>query len=178
MFFFLPSIYLGVYLIKNPYLETETVTKTNTITKSLNAILKPHFNLEERKSIIRQILIKFKGSNIQYRLPNNQFLILTTNERIVNKLRRYPKSPFPLLINVENFSNNVGEFNKDLQEYGIKTREKLQDHPNNRESVGNNIYLVNYQTLNSKGNRYLRKQYHRLENYRKISKTNSYWALS
>jgi len=96
-------------------------------------------------------------------------------------LRKYPQSPFPLLTNLERFSNTVGGWNTELQEFGIQSRLKEGDEhllPGHEPNVGIMVHLAYYGTLSSSGNRYLRHQYSRLESYRLAGRITSYWDLS
>jgi len=156
------------------------VTQTNSILRRLNAILRPYFpDKEARLNLIKTLLTQFENSSfLKYPLPDNHFLILSKTERKLKSLRRYEESPFPLLSNMENFSNNVGRWNEELLAYGIKTREKLNDLSNNTSRVGSQIHLINYKTLNSKGNQYLKRQYKRLSVLRKSNRITAYWNLS
>ena len=156
------------------------MTTSNSILRTLNRLLKPYVSdVESRKGLIDLLVKKFEDrSYLKYELDNHKFLILSKDERKLNSLRRYPGSPFPLLRNLEGFSITTGEWNKELIEYGIQTREKLDDHESNGSLVGSHIYLVCYKTLNGKGNKYLKRQYKRLNHYRSHSHWSEYWELS
>jgi hypothetical protein len=135
---------------------------------------------EERNLHIQAILSQFvKEQFVKYPLDDKSYIILSKNDRKLKNLRKYDKSPFPLLTNLEAFGNTVGQLHESLLKYGIKTREKLNDNPlTPLDSLGTQIYLVYYQTTNSRGNHYLRRQYERLRKYRAGNRIKSYWKLS
>lgn len=114
---------------------------------------------------------------MKYRLDDQHYLLLTREERKIKQHKRYFNSPFPLLSNLEFFSNTLGEWNKSLLTYGLKTRVK-NDDPCEKTSLGSHIYLSSYTTGNYKSNRYLKTQYKRLEKYRSTRNVKSYWKLS
>lgn len=103
---------------------------------------------------------------------------MSKTSRTLKNLRRFPNSPFPLLSNLESFSNTIGSINEELLSYGLQTRERLEDHPDNWSDVGTQVHLIYHTTLNSKGNRYLRRQYKRLNQYRNQRDWKSYWQHS
>ena len=150
------------------------------LTQTLNRFLKPHVpDRKVRQTLIPKLTAQFeKCSFLKYNLSSNIFLILSRDERKIRSLRRYKESPFPLLKNLEGFSIMLGEWNQELQQYNLQSREKLGDHSHNESLVGCQIYISCYDTISSKGNQYLRKQYRRLETYRQHSLTDSYWDLS
>ena len=146
------------------------------LTQTLNRFLKPHVpDRKVRQTLISKLNAQFeKCSFLKYNLSSNQFLILSRDERKIRSLRRYKESPFPYLKNLEGFSIMLGEWNQELQDYNIQSREKLGDNPHNESLVGCQIFISCYNTINSKGNRYLRKQYRRLESYRQHHLIDSY----
>lgn len=93
-------------------------------------------------------------------------------------MKRYYNSPFPLLSNLEFFSNTIGQWNRTLLAYGIKTREKYGDNPDNHATTGSQIFLSSYSTGTYRGNKYLKNQYKRLRKYRLEGRVNAYWKLS
>jgi len=126
---------------------------------------------------LKEILKEFgHKSYLKYKLDSGSYLILTKDSRKIQSYKRYYDSPFPLLGNLEVFSTTVGEWNNELKKYGLKTRSKANEHPTTL--VGTKIHLCYYDTLNSKGNRYLRQQYKRLNLYRTSGNSLRYWRLS
>lgn len=152
--------------------------------QNLDRILKSYdIKVDERKLHIANITAQFcnNRSFLKYPLDTNTFLILTKDERKVKHLRRFKNSPFPLLSNLEKFVNTVGSWNLELEAFGIKTRLKINDPTPSElkdKDVGTQIHLVCYQTANSKGNHYLKRQYLRLKLLRKELKIQAYWDLS
>lgn len=130
---------------------------------------------------LESIAQQFSGNRkfLKYELDHNSYLILTTDERKLCNFRKYRNSPFPLLSNLELFSNTVGQWNQDLLSFGIKTREKYHDNPETKRlNLGTKIHLVLFQSPNQKGNKYLRTQYSRLEKLRRTGDTKQYWEVS
>lgn len=70
----------------------------------------------------------------------------------------------------------MGSWNYELKSYGIKTRTTSKDH-STPTSWGTKIFLVRHDTVLSSGNSYLRKQYHRLQQYRDHGLIIEYWQL-
>lgn len=136
--------------------------------KDLDRILKNYnFLKEDRKILIEKIIHKFENKDyIKYPLNDQEYLILVKDDRKLKNLKRYSNSPLPLLSNIGMFSNSVGCYNKTLLNFDIKSREKLTDHPSNHSATGSQIFLVHYNSVNSKGNRYLKHQYSRLTKLR------------
>ena len=153
---------------------------TTQIIRDLDRILKHYIAEPEiRKLQVNQILLHYsKKSYIKYSLDDRAYLILSKVERKLNCLKRYKNSPFPLLSNLERFSQTIGSWNEELLQFGLKTREKLRDHAANEDLVGTKIYLSFYHTENSKCNAYLKRQYRRLEKYRSSKNITAYWKLS
>lgn len=154
---------------------------TNTsILHDLNRILKHYIaNPEERKLQVDQIILQYsRNSFIKYPLDAKAYLILSKDERNLLHKKRYSNSPFPLLSNMERFSKTIGSWNEELQLFGLKTREKLLDHSDNTDLVGNQIHLCYFHTHNNKANKYLKRQYRRLEKYRSQLSITNYWKLS
>lgn len=152
----------------------------NNLIKDLNALLKHEIpQKEERLLLIEKLVSQFgKTSSLKYMINEKSYLILTKDERITKRLKRYPESPFPLLSTVELFSNSIGLWNSALLQYGLQTRAKLHDLPNNYSEVGTQIFLIHVNKINLRGNRYLRRQYKRLKAFRSFSKIADYWKLS
>ena len=133
---------------------------------------------EEHKLHLNTITSQFQNkAELKYPLDDRSFLVLSKDVRSFNRLRRYKNSPFPLLSNLEVYSNSLGSWNAELHEYGIKTRYKRDDYPSKAETAGTNIHLAYYRTFSSKGNRYLRRQYKRLRILRDDKQYSSYWKL-
>ena len=145
----------------------------------MDGILKNHVPLPEaREALIKKLVLSFRNkATLKYALDNTTFIILTKDERKLQNLKRYSNSPFPLISNLGLFSNSIGEWNKSLSDFGLKTRERYHDHSSNHESCGTKIFLASYDTLNSKSNRYLKHQYKRLERLRSLSSHQAYWKL-
>lgn len=120
------------------------------------------------------MLLEFEEKReYKYALTNTQSILLLRDERSKSNLKRYYNSPFPFLSNLEYFSNSIGELNRDLAQFGIKTRLKSDDLPLPNKS-GFLIYLIYTETINSHCNRYLLKQYKRLTTYREQNQIHSY----
>jgi hypothetical protein len=154
--------------------------KNSQLIQNLDRILKSYdIKVDERKLHITNITAQFcnNRSFLKYPLDTNTFLIITKDARKVKHLRRFKNSPFPLLSNLEKFVNTVGSWNLELEAFGIKTRLKINDPtPSDlkEQDVGIQIHLVCYQTANSKGNSYLKRQYLRLKTMRKDLKIKAY----
>jgi hypothetical protein len=58
----------------------------------------------------------------------------------------------------------VGDWHTALGEFGLKTRTRYKEHP--FLEVGTKINLVSIDTVTSKGNNYLKRQYKLLTRYR------------
>jgi len=130
----------------------------------------------ERDQFIKSLLKQFESKNyLRHFLPDNTSIILQKDERKLNRLRRFDQSPFPLLSSIEYFSNSVGKWNEQLMNYGIKSRTKLGDLPSNE--VGVNIHLIRHDSLSSKGNSFLKRQYSRLRTLREQHKILAYWRV-
>jgi len=93
-------------------------------------------------------------------------------------LRTYPNSPLPLLTNLEYFRHSCGEWNESLSPYQLKTRVKYDDPETNSSKSSIDLYVILSETINSKGNSYLRRQYKRLEQYRNKGEFSLYWQES
>lgn len=129
----------------------------------------------ERLHLIKHLLKQFERcTTMRYFLSSQSSIILSKDERKLNKLRRFRNSPFPLLSNVEYFSSSVGEMNTELIKYGIKSRSKINDK-NSNVDPGIKIHVLYHDTINARGNRYLRRQYARLEHYRRHHRLQLYW---
>lgn len=87
------------------------MNKPKTILQNLNYLLKPYIiEKDERKTLIQRLVEKFENrSYIMYQIDPSKFIILTKDERRLINKKRYKKSPFPLLSNIENFSSNAGD---------------------------------------------------------------------
>jgi hypothetical protein len=137
---------------------------------------------EERIILIEKIVSQFvKRKIIFHRLNDNSYLILSKDERKIKNLKRYENSPLPLFSNLESFSCSIGDFNEELLQYGITSRLQYGDLNSETETlytIGSKIHLVYYKTLTARGNRYLRRQYHRLREFRHYKNVSGYWKLS
>lgn len=130
---------------------------------------------------VEAILKEFttNGRFLKYSLNLNSYIILTKDERTIQHLRRYRKSPFPLLSNIERFSNTIGRWNDELMKFGIKSRAKYDDPSElSLENLGTRVHLVYYNTPSFKGNQYLLRQYKLLSGLRRNHEIASYWDLS
>lgn len=124
--------------------------------------------------MIKELVTQFElEGSLRYPLDSQTSLIILKDERRLNNLKRYEASPYPLVSNVEYFSNSVGGWNEELLSYGIKTRSKPHDL-DQPSDLGSRIHLVKLDTINSRGNRYLKRQYRRLEYYRSHNLNNEY----
>jgi hypothetical protein len=122
---------------------------------------------EARMLFINKLLARFeKQVSLEINLTPNIKLILSRDIRAKNKHKKYENSPFPFLVNMDCYSNTIGEYNSELLSFGLQTREKLDDHADNSSLVGNHVQLILIENLCGKGNTYLRKQYKRLMKYR------------
>lgn len=139
--------------------------------------MKSYYSLKtERDSKLKDILTQFgETSCLKYSLDNHTSLILTKDERSLNSKRRFKNSPFPLLTNIEYFSSSVGDWDQDLLDYGIRSRRKS---PSTGSSLGVRIHLIKLDSINSRGNRYLKRQYRSLERYRSYRNYARYWIHS
>lgn len=118
---------------------------------------------------------QFEGkASLKYVLTNNITLILLKDKRKLNSLRRFKDSPFPFLTNLECFSCSLGSWNQELLSYGIKSRLKFDDETTFPSEYGSKIHLVQLDSINSRGNRYLHRQYSRLSTYRQSNDINRY----
>lgn len=125
---------------------------------------------EERQLIIIDILKGFDKKTVyKYKLSDQSFLILTQDERKTSNLRRYTDSPFPLLMNLEEYSISLGDWNKEMLKHGLKCRAKLKDPGLISEAISTQIKLIYYNSPSSKGNHYLKRQYKRLARYRQTN---------
>lgn len=130
---------------------------------------------KERKTLIKDLVHQFEGkSSLKYVLTNNITLILLKDQRKLNSLRRFKDSPFPFLTNIECFSSSLGDWNQELLSFGIKSRIKYDDLTNYPSEYGSHIHLVKLDSINSRGNRYLHRQYLRLTTYRQINDVTRY----
>ena len=133
---------------------------------------------EARMLFITKLLARFERQvSLEINLTPCLKLILSRDSRDKNKHKRYYDSPFPFLVNMDCYSNTIGEYNSELLSFGLQTREKLDDHSNNSSLVGSHVQLILIENLCGKGNTYLRKQYKRLRHYRETDLP-SYWNLS
>jgi len=158
-------------------------TKSTNIILHLNRILKTNLPLkEERLILLEQISSEILTSDrtfYHFPLGQHEHLIITRDQRKIKNLRKFDKSPFPLLSNVEIFSKTLSEWNVDLASYGIKARSKWQENNGPIDpSGGLQIKLIYSSTLNSRGNSYLKRQYSRLSGFRQHHQISSYWKLS
>lgn len=125
--------------------------------------------------MISYLLRQFERcTTLRYHLTRNSSLILSKDERSLNKFRRYKSSPFPLLSNIEYFCSSVGEMNTELAKFGILSRSKINDK-NSKVIPGTKVHILYHDSANAKGNKYLRKQYARLESYRRKHHIQFYW---
>lgn len=153
---------------------------TITIIKQLDLLLKNYYpDKKERKTLIKDLVHQFEGkASLKYVLTNNITLILLKDQRKLTSLRRFKDSPFPFLTNIECFSSSLGDWNQDLLSYGIKSRLKFDDLTTSSFHPGVKIHLLKLDSINSRGNRYLHRQYARLSTYRKTNNISRYWETS
>jgi len=159
-------------------MNTNLSTNANLL-KTLTRILTSHgIKGEEQKLHLTSITSQFRDKvELQYHLDDRSFLVLSKDIRSMNRLRRYRNSPFPLISNLEVFSNSLGSWNTELLDYGLKTRYKTGDYSTTTGVAGINIHLAYYRTFSSKGNQYLKRQYKRLRILRDQKEYNAYWKL-
>lgn len=132
---------------------------------------------QARKILRQEILLQFeKHSFYSYRVSDQVTLILSKDSRTLKPHRKYKNSPFPFLTNVSYFSSSVGSWNEELREYGIKHRTKEGDP--SPQAVNTRIYLVKLDSISTRGNKYLKRQYKRLEDMRNQGQVTAYWRLS
>ena len=158
--------------------EKKTLKVTTPLLKKLDQLLQKEIaDLSRRQTLIKDLLNQFKTkSTLIYSLSDNTSIILLKDESKLNRLRRYVDSPFPYLSNIEFFSSSVGDWDSELKQYGIKTRNKGKI-PCSLASLGTQIYLIRHQSVLSQGNHYLKRQYRRLELYRTRGEITKYWKL-
>lgn len=151
---------------------------TIKLIKHLDFLLKEYIHEATARKILRQeILLQFeKHSFYTYRVSDQVTLILSKDSRIIQPHRRYKNSPFPFLTNVSYFSNSVGSWNKELLEYGITSR--LKDGDTATPDVSSRIYLIKLDSISTQGNKYLKRQYKRLESLRRTGNILEYWKQS
>ena len=89
--------------------KTNISTSTNLL-KTLSRILRSHgMRGEEQKLHLNTITTQFQNkAELKYSLDDRSFLVLSKDVRSLNRLRRYKNSPFPLLSNLEVYSNSLG----------------------------------------------------------------------
>jgi hypothetical protein len=125
------------------------VTIQNYLLKDLDKILKNYIlKKENRILLIESIASQLeKRKFLRYRLTDQYYITLTKDERKIKSLRKYEGTPFTLLYNLESFSTSRGAWNKELIEYGIKTRAKYEDEIHTLSEIGSRIHLVYYKSL-------------------------------
>lgn len=149
-------------------IKIQITSNTNTkLLHHLDLILKEYIqDRVSRKTIKLNILKQFSNqSSHSYRLDDSTSLILLKDHRKLKRLSKYDNSPFPFLKNVVYFSTSVGEWNTELEAYGIRCRAKYEE-PCSSNSISSRIHLVRLDTISSRGNRYLQRQYKELERSR------------
>jgi len=149
------------------------------IIKQLERILKVYYedpNELKRRALF--ILHEFEEQGYcQYFLTKDESIILLRDERRPPfRLRKFLKSPFPYLSNMEYFGLESGPWNEELAAYGIKCRSKYGDYPHSKG--GSRIHLIQHWSLNNRCNQYLKQQYKRLLHYRTSQQYHLYWKLS
>lgn len=166
--------------ICEPWLGNPVTTTNKSLFKEITKILKNYYpEATQRTEILEYIIPRFEKEGY-YRYPLDEFtsLILLKDQRAINSSKRFEASPFPYLTNVEYFKNTVGEWNQDLQHFGIKTRSKWKEVDHLPSICGSHIHLALSNTPSSRGNKYLKKQYKLLSNYRQHSAISEYWNTS
>lgn len=113
-----------------------------------------------------------------YPLDQEAFLLLTPEEINIPTNKRYSNSPFPYISNLDKFRSSVGDFNEELEAYGIPAIKKFNETQPCYKDLGTHVYLAYYSTKVSRCNKYLKRQYTRLKHYRMTSDVASYWKLS
>jgi len=151
--------------------------KTNLLKQLSLLLVNKYPDRSEREEVIKSLITKFQNSPyLKYHVEDEQYILFIKDSRKMSSQRRYNKSPFPLLQASEYFYNSIGGWDLELKQFGIRTRTKEQTKKN-PSPLGNKIYLVNYNSLSSTGNTYLRRQYKRLEKYRAEGLILNYWKL-
>lgn len=153
-----------------------TTTIVRTLTENLELILTKYpLTVEEREIHLKRIIRLYTAhGKLRYRLDESSYLILSIESRETQKSKRYPKSPFPLLSNVEVFSTSIGSYNEELLSHGIKSRGKLNEPLSLNGEPNALIYISHYTNLNLKCNKYLRQQYKRLSYLRSSRQYSAY----
>jgi hypothetical protein len=128
-----------------------------------------------RKCKIKEIVADFQNKKIMmYRLDGDSYVILTHEERNLPPYKRYINSPFPYISNLDKFRSSVGEFNEELENFGITTKTKYKDTLSANRECGTYIFLGRYSSKINRCNRYLKRQYTRLDKLRSAAQTSSY----
>jgi len=155
-------------------MEMKCVTQ-NKLLKQLDLLLQESYpETSERDSRKEFLLKKLERENfVKLFLPNHTCIILSKDERKLNRSRRYENSPLPLLSNIEFFSNSIGTWNSALQEYGIKARHKHKDL-HSKGTSGLHVYMLRCQSINKQSNEYLLRQYKRLRKYKERKEITKY----
>jgi hypothetical protein len=163
--------------MRNCYLKGNKVTNTKLL-HQLDLLLRASFPSSLDRKEIKDFLIKKldRGPQVKYTLPTKEVLILSKDQRSLGKIRKYHNSPFPLLSNIEYFSNSIGGWNTELRQYGIKARHKYGDNSENLPGI--RIHLLKYNTLTSKGNNYLKRRYRTLEKSKINKDYKTYWSTA
>jgi len=134
---------------------------------------------KELNSTLSSILNAFNNTQyLVHPLDNTTYLVLSHDSRDVSNKKRFKNSPFPFLSSLEEFSNTIGDWNEELEVFGIKARKKYGDTDLPGEILGTRIHLCRTTSINLKSNQYLKRQYQRLSHYRSTSNISEYWKLS
>jgi len=124
---------------------------------------------------IKKILSEFQGQKtLKYNLTKESYLLLTHEERNIPPYKRYAKSPLPFISNMDKFRCSLGEYNEELEEYGLQTRKKYNDTDPCDKELGTHIFLVHYNSKVGRCNKYLKRQYKRLEQFKEVNEIDQY----
>lgn len=134
---------------------------------------------KERKELVSDIIQKYESkSSYIYPITSQTSLLLSKDERRIRRIRKYKQTPFPLLSNLEIFSSLAGDWDPELQKYQIQSRQKTKPSSTSNAGLGSHLYLVKIDTLNTRGNKFLRRQYERLTQLRNNGEYTLYWKES
>jgi hypothetical protein len=86
-------------------------TVTIKLLPKLDLLLKESFPSSLERTKVKKSLLKKleKYPSVKINVTNKTVIILTKDCRKVNNIKKYKNSPFPLLSNIEYFSNSIGE---------------------------------------------------------------------
>jgi len=134
---------------------------------------------KELNSTLSSILNAFNNTQyLVHPLDNTTYLVLSHDARNASNSKRFKDSPFPYLSSLEEFSNTIGDWNEELEYFGIKARKKYGDTDQPHSILGCRIHLSRTTSITYQSNQYLKRQYERLLTYRMSNRIDQYWKLS